>query len=140
MKKLKFVFWLVFVGFFALLVYQNLDYFSAMNSLQINLGVYQRSTPDLTNGVIIAAFVGIGVFIMLIFYFSSRYSVYKANKTIKALKKNLDERTSTLADLKEELLSIKQGALPARESLEEPEDPEDKAAATEAQVAQSPQA
>ena len=140
MKKLKFVFWLVFVGFFALLVYQNLGYFSAMNSLQINLGVYQRSTPELTNGVIIAAFVGIGIFIMLIFYFSSRYSVYKANKTIKELKKSLDERTSTLAGLKEELGALKQGALPARESLEEPVEPENQAEATEPQVAQTPQA
>ncbi len=140
MKKLKFVFWLIFVGFFALLVYQNLDYFSAINSLQINLWVYQRSTPELTNGVIIAAFVGIGVFIMLIFYFSSRYGVYKANKTIKELKKSLDERTSTLAGLKEEMESIKQGALPARESTEEAEEPENKAEATEAQVAQSSQA
>ena len=139
MKKLKFVFWLVFVGFFALLVYQNLDFFSAKNSLQINLGIYQRTTPELTNGAIIAAFVGIAVFVMLIYYFSSRYSVYKSNKTVKELKKTLDERTSTLAGLKEEMASLKQGALPAGESSAGLEEPENMAEETEAQVPQSPQ-
>ena len=139
MKKLKFVFWLVFVGFFALLVYQNLDFFSAMNILQINLGVYQRSTPELTNGVIIAGFVGIGVFIMLIFYFSSRYTVYKAKKTIKELRNNLEERTSAIASLKEELESLKQTRSFRQELTEEPQEPDSLAEAAEAEVTQSSQ-
>jgi NADH:ubiquinone oxidoreductase subunit 5 (subunit L)/multisubunit Na+/H+ antiporter MnhA subunit len=140
MKKLKFVFWLVFVGFFALLVYQNLGFFSAKNILQINLGIYQRSTPELTNGVIIAAFVGIGVFVMLIFYFSSRYAVYKSRKTIKELQSNLEERTSAIASLKEELESLKQGMLLERASSEESQEPESLDDPEEAQVAQSSQA
>jgi cell division protein FtsL len=140
MKKLKFVFWLVFVGFFALLVYQNLGFFSAKNILQINLGIYQRSTPELTNGVIIAGFVGIGVFVMLIFYFSSRYAVYKSRKTIKELQSNLDERTSAIANLKEELESLKQGMSLKQASSEEPQESESLAEPEEAQVAQSSQA
>ena len=136
MKKLKIVFWLVFVGFFALLVYQNLDYFSAKNSLQINLGFYQKSTPVLANGAIIAAFVGIGVFVMLCFYFSSRYGVYKANKTIRELQKDLDERTSAVAGLKEQVESLKQGV---RQTNEPPEEPDDKAETTETPADQSPQ-
>jgi uncharacterized membrane protein YciS (DUF1049 family) len=139
MKKLKFVFWLVLVGFFALLVYQNLGFFSAKNSLQINMGVYQRSTPELTNGVIIAGFVGIGVFIMLVFYFSSRYTVYKAKKTIKELKSDLENRTSAVAGLKEELEALKQGVTIGRESSEITQEPESKIEGTEDQVAQSSQ-
>jgi uncharacterized membrane protein YciS (DUF1049 family) len=140
MKKLKYVFWLVFVGFFSLLVYQNLDFFSAKNSLQIDLGIYQRSTPELANGVIIAGFVGIAVFIMLIFYFSSRFSVYKANKTIKELRKATDDRTSALDGLKAELASLRQGAVAAKEPIAESEEPENNTAAVDTQPAQSPQA
>ncbi len=115
MKKLKYLFWLVFVGFFVLLVYQNLDFFSAKNSLHIDLGIYERSTPELNNGMIIAGFIGIAVFIMLIYYFSSRYSVYKANKTIKELKKATEDRASAIDGLKAELESLKQGVFSARE-------------------------
>ena len=140
MKKLKFVFWLVFVGFFALLVYQNLDFFSAKNILQIDLGIYQRATPELTNGAIIAGFVGIGVFLMLVFYFSSRYSVYRANRTIKELKSNLEDRTSALASLKEELETLKLGGALGQEAPEETQDSESQNEAAEAQAAQSPQA
>jgi uncharacterized membrane protein YciS (DUF1049 family) len=137
MKKLKFLFWLVFVGFFALLVYQNLDFFSAKNSLQINLGVYQRSTPELTNGVIIAGFVGIGVFIMLVLYFSSRFTVYKANKTIKELKSNLEDRTTAIAGLKEQLESLRQGVTMGQEPTEGAQEPESRIeAAEESQAAQ----
>jgi uncharacterized membrane protein YciS (DUF1049 family) len=137
MKKLKFLFWLVFVGFFALLVYQNLDFFSAKNILQIDLGIYQRTTPELTNGAIIAGFVGIGVFIMLLMYFSSRYTVYKAKKTIKELKSNLEDRTSAIAGLKEELEALKQGGPIGREAPEEVQDSESQIDAVEAHTAQS---
>ena len=140
MKKLKYVFWLVFVGFFSLLVYQNLDFFSAKNILQIDLGIYQRATPELTNGAIIAGFVGIGVFIMLVFYFSSRYSVYRANRTIKELKSNLEDRTTALASLKEELETLKLGGSAGQEAPEETQDSESQNEAAEAQAAQSPQA
>ena len=139
MKKLKFVFWLIFVGFFALLVYQNLEYFSAKNSLQINLSIYQRSTPELANGVIIAGFVGIAVFIMLIFYFSSRYSVYRANKTIKELRKATDDRTSDIDGLKAELESLRQGSFSTKKTDKVREESEDETAAVDAPAAQSPQ-
>jgi uncharacterized membrane protein YciS (DUF1049 family) len=137
MKKLKFVFWLVFVGFFALLVSQNLEFFSAKNSLQLNLWFRQYATQPLTNGVIIAGFVGIGVFIMLLMYFSSRYTVYKAKKTIKELKSNLEDRTSAIAGLKEELEALKQGGPIGREAPEEVQDSESQIDAVEAHTAQS---
>lgn len=132
MKKLKFVFWLLFIGFFGLLVYQNLGFFSAKNSLQINLGVYQRSTPELANGVIIAGFVGIGVFIMLLLYFSSRYTAYKANKIIRELKNDIEDRTSAIASLKGELEALRQGGSIGQETPEESQDSESQIEAAEA--------
>ncbi len=140
MKKLKYVFWLVFVGFFALLVYQNLDFFSAKNSLHIDIGIYQRSTPELNNAVLIAGFVGIAVFIMLIYYIASRYSVYKANKTIKELRKASDDCTSAIDGLKAELESLRQNNYPSKDPDADREEFDTKAAAVDAQAAQSPQA
>ena len=136
MKKLKYVFWLIFLGFFALLVYQNMEFFSARNSLHIDLGLYQRTTPMLTNGVIIAGFVGIGVFVTLIFYFASKFGVYRANKTIKELRNSIDERSSTLADLKNELESLKSGAFPNNAT---PEEPENATETAESEIGQSSQ-
>ena len=135
MKKLKFVFWLLFIAFIGLLVYQNIGYFSEKNILQLNLGVYQKSTPELTNGVIIAGFVGIGVFIMLLLYFSSRYSVYKANKAIKELKSNLEDRASAVARLKDELEALKQSGSFGQEASEAVQDSESQIETTETQAA-----
>jgi uncharacterized membrane protein YciS (DUF1049 family) len=140
MKKLKFVFWLLFIVFFGLLFYQNLGFFSAKNSLQIDLGVYQRSTPELANGVIIAGFVGIGVFIMLILYFSSRFTTYKANKIIKELKNDIEDRTSAIASLKEELEALKQSGSIGQEAIEETLDSESQIEEADTQTAQSSQA
>ena len=140
MKKLKFVFWLLFIAFFGLLVYQNLDFFSAKNILQINLGVYQRSTPELANGVIIAGFVGIGVFIMLILYFSTRYNVYKANKVIKGLKNDVEDRTSAIDSLKGELEALKQSGSIGQDAIEGTLDSESQIEDAEAQTVQSSQA
>lgn len=137
MKKLKFLFWLLFIGFFALLVSQNLEFFSTKNSLQLNLWFRQYATRPLTNGVIIAGFVGIGVFIMLILYFSSRYTVYKANRLIRELKSNLEDRSTAITGLKEELEALKQGGSMGQESLEGTQDPESQIEATETQAAQS---
>jgi uncharacterized membrane protein YciS (DUF1049 family) len=136
MKKLKYLFWLIFIAFFALLVYQNLDFFSAKNSLHIDLGFFQRSTPMLANGAIIAGFVGIGVFVVLIFYFASRYGVYRANKTIKELRNSLNERSSMLDGLKEEMASIKSTAAVAQVPSEQTEET---SATSESEVGQTSQ-
>lgn len=136
MKKLKYLLWLIIVGFFALLVYQNIDFFSATNSLHIDLWIYQRTTPLLANGAIIAGFVGIGVFITFIYYFTSKIAVYKANKTIRELRSTLDKRTSDLADLKNQMTSIKSNAFSAQAATEEPENKTD---SSDTEVSQSPQ-
>ena len=124
MKKLKIAFWIVFIGFFALLVYQNLEFFSATHSLKINLGIYERQTPEMTTGAIMASFVGVSVLVMLIFYLASRYEIFRANKTIKSLTHTLDESSEMITNLKKELEMQQQGetmpAGPADETLDVP--------------------
>ena len=103
MKKLKFVVWLLLIGLFALLIYQNLDFFSTTYSMKIDLGFYSQQTPAITNGVIIAFFVGASVLIMLIYYLSSRYENFRARKMIKRLTRTLDESSALINSLKSEL-------------------------------------
>lgn len=112
MKKLKYAFWFLLVIFFGLLVYQNLPYFTAKHSLQINLGIYQKSTPDLANGAIIAIFVGISVLIMMVFYFASRYESYRAKKAVKELRSGIEDSTNTISYLKQEVEKLKSGGAP----------------------------
>jgi|GEM_PF-1141314 len=130
MKKLKYAFWLVLVGIVGLLVYQNLAYFTARHSLHIDLGIYQRSTPELANGAIIAIFVGIGVLITMIFYFASRYESYRAKKTVKDLRSSMEENSSVISGLKQEVELLKSGARPPIQ-----ETPEEETAAQEEGVA-----
>jgi hypothetical protein len=124
MKKLKFAFWIIILGFIGLLVYQNLPFFAATNSLTIDLGIYANQTPDMTNGAIIASFVGIGVLIMLIFYFSSRYDSYRSKKTIKMLEATIEQRSGELDELKKQVAVLKGELAPEIEQPMEAEENE----------------
>lgn len=139
MKKLKYAFWLILIALFAILVYQNLPYFTAKHSLHIDLGVYENGTPDLANGAIIAIFVGISVLIMMIFYFGSRYESYRAKKALKELKNVIDESTTTIAQLKEEVELLKSGDSMALEGTSD-DAPEAQNGQSEAEIEQPTQA
>ena len=124
MKKLKFVFWIILIAFFGLLIYQNLPFFTHTNSLKIDFGVYAYQTPDMTNGAIIAAFVGIGVLIMLLLYFSSRYDGYRAKKIIKMLQKTNEDRSAEMDELKKQVALLKGDLSPEPEQPLAAQEPE----------------
>lgn len=109
MKKLKYLFWITLVVFIGLLVYQNLGFFSSKHILRINLLFYESSTPELATGAIIAIFVGISVLIMMMLYFTSRYEVYRAKKTIKELRAGMEESAGTISKLNQEVEMLKSG-------------------------------
>jgi uncharacterized membrane protein len=109
MKKLKYMFWLILIGFLVVLVYQNLAFFSSLHSLHINLGFYERSTPELATGAIIAIFVGLSVLLMMMLYFSSRFESYRAKRTIKELESGMEESADTISKLTAELEMLKGG-------------------------------
>jgi hypothetical protein len=108
MKKLKLVLWVVLIGFLGLVVYQNYPFFTETNVLKINLIFYQVQTPAMTNGAIIASFVGVGVLIMLLFYCSSRYEGYRSKKTIAQLEQTIESRSGEMAELKRQVDLLKQ--------------------------------
>ncbi len=103
------MFWLILVLLLGLVVYQNLAFFSNKHSLILNLGFYKHTTPALTTGAIIAIFVAIGLLIMMMPYFVSRYNGYRAKKNIKVLQAGIDERENTIAKLTQEVELLKGG-------------------------------
>ena len=131
MKKLKFAFWVILIAFVGLLVYQNLPFFTETNSLKIDLWIYQHQTPDMTNGAIIASFVGIGVLIMLLFYFSSRYDGYRSKKMIKMLQQTIETNSGEIAELRKQVDMIKGDAVPEIEPEQPAAEPPGEAAAVE---------
>jgi uncharacterized membrane protein YciS (DUF1049 family) len=111
MKKLKYVFWLLLIAFFGVIIYQNWYYVTTVNdNLKLNLFVYNKPIPPLTNGAIIAICVGVGVLITMLFYLASRYEVYRAKKTIKALRNSMEESKKSVSELKQEVELLKGGS------------------------------
>ena len=111
MKKLKYLFWLLLIAFFGVVIYQNWDYVTFVNdNLKLNLFVYNKPIPPLTNGAVIAICVGVGVLITMLFYLSSRYEAYRAKKTIKTLRNSMEESQKSISDLKHEVELLKGGS------------------------------
>lgn len=125
MKKLKYAFWLIVIAFIAVVISQNWEYVTTPHVLKLNLFIYNKLIPPLTNGAIIAICVGIGVMIMMLFYFASRYENYRANKTIKALRLAMEESQKSISHLQQEVELLKGGSPvspaenPEREEKEE---------------------
>jgi sensor histidine kinase YesM len=124
MKKLKYMFWFILIGFLVVLVYQNIAFFSSLHSLHINLGFYENSTPELSTGAIIAIFVGFSVLFMMMFYFASRFENYRVKKTIRELKAGMQESAETISKLTAEVEMLKAGGNGAS-LTETPEDETD---------------
>lgn len=124
MKKLKYMFWFILIGFLGVLVYQNIAFFSSLHSLHINLGFYENSTPEMATGAIIAIFVGLSVLLMMMLYFASRFESYRAKKTIKELKAGMEAAADTISKLTAEVEMLKGGVNDAS-LTERPEDETD---------------
>jgi uncharacterized membrane protein YciS (DUF1049 family) len=134
MKKLKYVFWLILIAFFGVVIAQNWDYVTTQNNLRLDLFIYKKPIPPLTNGAIIAICVGVSVLVTMLFYFASRYEAYRAKKTIKTLRHNIEESQKSMSELKQEVELLKGGstAPPTDVSESEESTPPDSASAEEA--------
>ena len=104
MKKAKIAFWLILIGFLALLGYQNLDFFMAKQGLHINLFIVQYDTPELQYAILFLIFFFAG---LLISYFINLFERYKSKKTIKALKTAMEMNQKLLDELKKEIQLLK---------------------------------
>ena len=105
MKKAKIAFWLILIGFIALLAYQNWDFFMSEHRLRLDLFVTEElSTPELPNAILFLFFFFAG---LLISYFISLFERYKSKKTIKTLNAALETNQKQLDELNTEISLLK---------------------------------
>lgn len=102
MKTLKFIIFLIVLGFLALIYFQNAEYLTAKQSLMLDLKfkTWQWTFPELWNlayfgicfviGFIIAAFYGLG-------------SKLKSKQIIKSLNATIDSHAAQISSLRTEL-------------------------------------
>ena len=111
MKKIRIVLLLVALGFFGLVIYQNIGYLSTSANLQMNLWIAGPYSVGIINGQLIlgAFFAG-----LLISYFLGLSFRFKNNKIIKDLNATLSSQIETITALKSEL-SKYQGPTPQQD-------------------------
>ncbi len=116
MNKLKVVFWVLLIGFFGLLIYENQELFLSKNGLRIDLYFYAYQVPEITNAIYYLAYFLIG---LLVSYFATLAERFKSNKTIKDLKSTSDSHLQKVSVLQAELDALKR---PAVASTVQPQD------------------
>ncbi len=105
MKKAKIAFWLILLGFIALLSYQNWDFFMSEHRLRLDLFVTDEfSTPNLQNAILFLIFFFLG---LLVSYFITLVERFKSRKTIKMLNTALEMNQKQMDELKKEILLFK---------------------------------
>jgi len=99
MKTIKYLLWLIVLGFIGILIYQNLDYFMTKRALKIDLKIasWNWTLPELQN----IAYFGI-CFILGFFLAGIRGFVAKLG-----LKKDIKKKNTAIASFKEQLVSLK---------------------------------
>jgi uncharacterized integral membrane protein len=108
MKKLKFVLWVIIIGFITIIFFSNKEYLLAKQVLQIDL-MYSEPfhTMELPNAVFFLVFFLAG---FLIAYFISLSARFKSKKTIKNLNAATTSQLEEIAALKKELESLQSGS------------------------------
>lgn len=105
MKKAKIAFWLIIIGFIALLAYQNWDFFMSQHRLKLDLFVTEEfSTSELPNAILFLLFFFAG---FLISYSITLYERFKSKKTIKQLNIAMEKSQKQLDELKSEISLLK---------------------------------
>jgi len=118
MKKVKWIFWLLVIGFIVLVIYQNQNYFLNKQHLGIDLYFQQYQTPVFANGLLILAVFLVGLLLAYVFTLSERF---KSGRTIRSLKESIADHLEQIALLKREVESIKASSVKTAEPVREEE-------------------
>lgn len=104
MKKFKYAFWIILLGLFGLIVYQNREVFLGSESLGINLLFAEYKTP----GLPIVLFFAI-VFLLgwLVAFVTGAFERFRAGKTIKKLQETIQTQQGAIADMKKDIEALK---------------------------------
>lgn len=102
MKKIKLFLGFIILVFVGLVIYQNKEYFFAMQALSLNLGVatWNWTAPPIQNIFYDGLFLVVGV---LVAGFYALTSKFRSNRTIKALNATIDSHLEKIAVLKKDL-------------------------------------
>jgi len=119
MKKAKWIFWLLVIGFIGLVVYQNQGYFLDKQQLGIDVYFQKYQTPVFANGLFILAAFLIGLLLAYIYSLSERF---KSGKTIRSLNDAIQGHLEQIALLKREVDAIKAASAPKAEPVREEEE------------------
>ncbi len=115
MKKVKIGLLLIIIGLIVLVGYQNREYILAQKTLKVNLYVTKAyETPKIPNIAILAGFFLVGC---LAVYFYTLKGRFKTRRTIKDLNNQIKAYQEKIAQMENEISSLK--APPAAESLSE---------------------
>ena len=100
MKTIKFLFLLIILGLLGLLIYQNIDYFTAGRSLSLNLKFTQWTVPELPNWAFWGICFGLG---LLITGIKGLITAFKLGREIKKQEMMIAELTTSKRDLQARL-------------------------------------
>jgi len=114
MKKIKIVFWLIFIvlilGFVGLIGFQNWEYFRIKQSLGIDLTfpvTYSYQTPELLNAFYWVICCIVGFFLA---YFLGLLKQFRQHKTIKNLNNTIALHLEKISSIENELSSLRYDA------------------------------
>jgi uncharacterized integral membrane protein len=104
MNKIKFALFAIVFIIIGLFVWDNGAFLLAKNSISLNLFIKTYSTPELPTGIIllISFFAG-----LLVAYVFALFERFRLNGEIKGLKYTIDSNIEKIAELKNEVISLR---------------------------------
>ncbi len=102
MRKIKYVLWLIIVVLLAAFIYQNNEYFMDRQSIFVNLGFDEKTSPELPNLLYFVVVFLVGFILSFVMNFSDRW---KKRKTIKQLNQQVDSGKKRIDELEAKLMA-----------------------------------
>ena len=103
-KRVKIGIWVIIIGFLALIVQQNQEFFLAKQSLGLNLYFKNYSLPEVVNIFLFFICFLAGLFLAVYFIFFDRFKLKKTNKTLNT---TINTHLEKISSLEKELETLK---------------------------------
>ena len=103
-KRVKIGIWVIIIGFLALMVYQNQNFFLARQSLGLNLYFKNYSLPEIVNIFFFFICFLAGLLFAAYFLFFDRFKLKKTNKTLNT---TINTHLEKISSLEKELETLK---------------------------------
>lgn len=103
-KRVKIGIWVIIIGFLALMVFQNQNFFLARQSLGLNLYFKNYSLPEVVNLFLFFICFLAGLLFAAYFLFFDRFKLKKINKTLNT---TINTHLGKISSLEKELETLK---------------------------------